>query len=342
MDISEVKTVRIRNFSLETALRDDSTPFVIKRNNIPQIFCVTIYRNGETSTSRGYVSASIIKILREADPEPRGVKDNLSWTFSIVDVNGVGKYYQSFVKENVAHFHYDITISKLLERSVLLEQYDEFLPDDVFTLRIELSCMSYIGPSIQKDISVDIQFLKDANVRKEDYATNPSGTFMANHSECDSGQLFMIMLGALTYILMARKRFFIDDANAQLHKDLLLLSDPMDDIKSMYLSSNPIYKLINFLKRKLVKEFNESSNLAADVLAKENQYSQKLGEVFNRMEKLCETPGIKLVISKLEGVLPSVLSWTVHIKNIDAENPVRNEKLSVSEEYRPENEEIEG
>lgn len=336
MDIAEVKTIQIKNFSLETAFRDDNTHFVIKRNNISQIFCLTIYRNGETSASRGYVSASIIKILKEADPEPRGVKDNLSWTFSVVDVNGVGKYYQSFVKENVAHFHYDISIPKLLERAVLLEQHDEFLPEDILTLRIELSCMSYIGPSIQKDISVDIQFLKEARVRRENNASqvcvNPHGTF--SQLECDSGQLFMIMLGALTYILMTRKRFFINAANAQLHKDMLLLSDPMDDITSTYLSLNPIYKLINSLKRKLMKELDRSNHLTSDVLAKEDQYLQKLGEVFNRMEKLCETPGIQFVLCKLDGALPSLLSWDIHIQNIGDGNPLEIEKPSEEKEYK--------
>ncbi|GFU17349.1 uncharacterized protein NPIL_162871 [Nephila pilipes] len=297
------------------------------------------------STSRGYVSVSIIKIMREADPEPCGFKDNLSWTFSVVDVNGVGKYYQSFVKENVAHFHYDITIPKLLERAVLLNQSDEFLPEDVLTLRIELSCMSYIGPSIQKDIPVDIQLLKEVQVMKEDdgpqqYA-DPSETFMPKMLECDSGKLFMIMLGVLKYILVTRKRFFINATNAELHKDLLLLSDPMDDIKSTYLGSNPIFQLINALKRRLVKEFEDSTHLAADVLAKEDQYLQKLDEVFDRMEKHCEMPNNRFVICKLNGALPPLLSWTVRIERTGNGNSIENHKPQKGRKYRFEKEGIE-
>ncbi|GFX86659.1 hypothetical protein TNCV_1408581 [Trichonephila clavipes] len=87
-----------------------------------------------------------------------------------------------------------MTIPKLLERVFLLEQYDEFLPEDVLTLRIESSCMSYMGLSIQKDISVEIKFLKDANVTKKDGA-NPSGTFMANQLERDSNELFIVIIG---------------------------------------------------------------------------------------------------------------------------------------------------
>ncbi|GFX86658.1 hypothetical protein TNCV_1408571 [Trichonephila clavipes] len=52
-------------------------------------------------------------------------------------------------------------------------------------------------------------------------------------------------------------------------------------------------------------------------------------------------PDIEFIISKLKGVLPSLLSWIVHIKNIGDRNLVRNENLSVSEECISEKEDVE-
>ncbi|GFY65978.1 uncharacterized protein TNIN_229001 [Trichonephila inaurata madagascariensis] len=279
MDITDAKTFRIENFSSSGHFIEGY--FSIKRNNMCQMFHVLLYPNGRDLDSRGYVSIIIYKLMRDIDGEPIGEKDDLSWIFSVIDVNGEGKYFRSVVKENIAHYYYEIAELRFLKRSVLLEQADEFLPGDVLTVRIEMSCMSYTGPTDQRDFAFHGLFLRDASTNDDDnnlrFAEGAFGVFEAKRAEFDPIELLYNLVGFLKIFFSFRKRSCIESNTKAMEIDLLSMTDSMDEVKSTYLSSHPLFQIYMALKEKIRKVYSEPpSPNSADISTKENLYFDKL------------------------------------------------------------------
>ncbi|GFX86656.1 hypothetical protein TNCV_1408551 [Trichonephila clavipes] len=92
-------------------------------------------------------------------------QDDLKWTFSVVDIHGNCKYSQSFIAANQDDFYrYSMLIPNIFNSAVLLEQSDVFLPEDVLTLKIALTCPFYRGPLFQeKDTTTYIQLFRNAD-----------------------------------------------------------------------------------------------------------------------------------------------------------------------------------
>ncbi|GFS99566.1 uncharacterized protein NPIL_456911 [Nephila pilipes] len=341
MDISDVKAIRIKKFSYGEFYEIGHTQFSIKRNNISQLFDVLLFPNGRDLDSRGYVSIIIYKLMREPDRESIGEKDNLSWTFSVINVNGEGKFFQSVVKENIAHYYYEIAETKFLKRSVLLGQADEFLPENVLTVRIELSCMSYRGPIEQRDFAFHTPFLMDAQKVNNDGLGNDLlvedafGVFEAKRVECDSCELLENLVGYLRMIFENRLSFRTKSESDEMRKDLLATTDAMDEVKSTYLDSNRLFQICMALKKNLRKVYNEPPcPVDADVLAKEDLYSEKLIFVQSRIEKLRFIPNVRFVFRELDEIQHPWLSWSMNVKRMDDGNPGEIENLPEKEEYK--------
>ncbi|GFQ90007.1 BTB domain-containing protein [Trichonephila clavata] len=172
LQVEDTKYVKIENFSQVNHCQKARDYFVLRRNPFLQLFCITVYPNGMSPETQGYISIHLYKCFR--DPDGYGYlkmfsganKDSFSWTLSVVDVNGTGKLYQSYAKENSAYFPYNIILPNFLERSVILKQVDELLPGDVLTMKCELYGILCSSPFLEKkhfQKNVDFQRSKTSN-----------------------------------------------------------------------------------------------------------------------------------------------------------------------------------
>ncbi|GFR01296.1 hypothetical protein TNCT_585621 [Trichonephila clavata] len=173
MNISEVKTVQIRSFSRKVTLQNITTcaGLKIRRNNcIVQAFEVDIFL---TSSYKDSICVRIDEKWLKPNKAP--VEDNLTWTFSVVDVHGDCKYSQSFIVTNSAFYGYSMLIPNIFNSSVLLEQSDVLLPEDELTLKIALTCPFYRGPLTRKANTTNTQLFRSAD---------PTGTSIKSHLNC--------------------------------------------------------------------------------------------------------------------------------------------------------------
>ncbi|GFX26764.1 uncharacterized protein TNCV_1839371 [Trichonephila clavipes] len=270
--------------------------------------------------------------MRDIDGEPIGEKNDLSWTFSVIDVNGVGKYFRSVVKENIAHYYYEIAELRFLKRSVLLGQADEFLPGDVLTVRIEVSCMSYTGPTDQRDFAFHGLFLKDASTNDDDnnlrLAEGAFGAFEAKRVEFDPIELLCNLVGFLKIFFSCRTRSCIGSNTKAMRIDLLSMTDSMDKVKSTYLGAHPLFQIYMALKEKIRKVYSEPpSPISADISAKENLYFDKLIFVESRIGRLSSMPKVRFFFRKLNETQHPWLSWSIEIEKIDDGDPVVTQSI---------------
>ncbi|GFR16486.1 hypothetical protein TNCT_83301 [Trichonephila clavata] len=121
------------------------------------------------------------------------------------------------------------------------------------------------------------------------------------------------------------------------HLNLVLytLADPIDDVHETYLRTHPLFQLLNALKRLLKKELHESTPPSDDLLEKENKYLEELHYISIRMKQIYDNSCVRFSIRKLEGVLSSLLSWSLHIEKIGdknskgIENPSRRKHIDL-------------
>ncbi|GFX86708.1 uncharacterized protein TNCV_1409051 [Trichonephila clavipes] len=329
--IADVKTIQVRNFSRDNLYKDERAHFVVKRkNHTSEIFSVLVYRNGIDSTCREYVSVEIFKVHKESDPEAVGLKDNLSWTLSVVGIDDVGKYYQSFVENNTPNEFYSVRVLKFLERSVILEQSDELLPCDVLTLRVELSGMSYPTISPSANIMFQIPFLKDAEDHKENaeeqLAVCHSRLVCATRVESDLALIFVNLINALVFMFRFRKDFQGNEVGVEGSKHFLPLTDPMDEIKSLYLGSNPLFQTYVSLNTKFRKSLDNMCHLSEEILEEENMYLEKLEVLSNVMGCVYAMPGVRFVFGEPKDSCLPWLSWVVGVEKVGSENPFEARK----------------
>ncbi|GFQ90005.1 uncharacterized protein TNCT_369821 [Trichonephila clavata] len=323
--IVDVKIIQIKNFSRENLYKDERAHFVIEgKNRRSEIFSVLVYRNGLDSTCREYVSVQIFKVHKESDPDAADLKDTLSWTLSVVGVDDVGKYYQSFVESNTPNEFYFVRVPRFIERSVILEQSDELLPCDVLTLRIELSGMSYTTLSPSGNIMFQMPFLKDSEDQKENEEEQlvvcHSRLVSATRVESDLALLFVNLINMLVFMFRFRKDFQGNEVGVEGAKHFLPLIDPMDEIKSLYLGSNPLFQTYLSLNTKFRNSLSRMCHLGEEILEEENIYLEKLEVLSNIMECIYSMPDVRFVFSEPEGGCLPWLSWTVDVEKVGSEN----------------------
>ncbi|GFW04534.1 BTB domain-containing protein [Trichonephila clavipes] len=132
---------------LDMQIKDFSTTNYVFRGRMRQgkyEFVVAIHPRGIGKRTKDYVLVQINEILNSQSlfGKSGGI---LKGTVNIVDVDGVARFHRYFVREpsstKRAHFkhNYDYVGEKAFLRSFILERANEFLVDDVLTLRFEIS-----------------------------------------------------------------------------------------------------------------------------------------------------------------------------------------------------------
>ncbi|GBN43010.1 hypothetical protein AVEN_214004-1 [Araneus ventricosus] len=154
--VDDVKDIQIKKFSCVRDCQNEHIHFVRKKNFYGQLYAVHVYPDGISSENQGYVSIKVSKVLKDPDTIPDVGYDNITWTFSVVDVGGHGRYYQSVVKESVMNLPYQIEIPMFLRRSFVLERADELLPGDELTIRCEASFVFYSVQALLDDLVFDV------------------------------------------------------------------------------------------------------------------------------------------------------------------------------------------
>ncbi|GFY74236.1 BTB domain-containing protein [Trichonephila inaurata madagascariensis] len=108
-------------------------------------FAVAVHPRGMGKKTKDYVLVQINEILNSLSLVGKS-NDILKGTVSIVDIDGVARFHRSFERAPTcpterAHFKQknDYVGEKTFSRSFILERADEFLVDDVLTLRFEIS-----------------------------------------------------------------------------------------------------------------------------------------------------------------------------------------------------------
>ncbi|GFY63044.1 uncharacterized protein TNIN_294421 [Trichonephila inaurata madagascariensis] len=252
------KNIVIENFSFINQTEEYYTCLQPRRTYYPRLFKVIVYPNGTRAGNKDYIVVKIRKYLKDADPLQRYSYDIITWTLSVTDVRGVGRYYQSFTKENIVHFPYKIEIV-FLKRSILLEQADEFLPGDALTIRCEAFFLSYPGPTIEKNCKnlrswvfedYSHRFKKESNGKKPyqriDYKN------IVEKGEKDLIRNMYSLLQTLQKI----KKNTISSESLKYWKEFLLKDIDSHELFSTYLSLNPIFQTYCRIKRKLIRKLD--------------------------------------------------------------------------------------
>ncbi|KAF8796264.1 hypothetical protein HNY73_000660 [Argiope bruennichi] len=324
-DIYEVKDVQIENFS--SANRCNRVKFEVKRDVLSQLFFVTVYPKDVSSK---YLRMHLTRIKNDPNSEMR--KDFLSWTLSIVDVNGGGRYYQTFVKENFANIPYVIDVPDFLDLSVLQEQSEELLPGDVLTVRCELYCISTVIPSYisRNTHSMSTSFINNFGCFQTDVSdTKNLKSLWDEHwikidksqpIEYDIARLFRLNLDMLMLILKCRK-FNMDSDILKKHSEELSLLDAADEVRKTYMFS-PLFKTYLRLKERLRKEINDPSPLSEDAKKKEERYLEELHSISLRMDIVLEISYGHAILNDdadFDQPLSQGISWSVEFRTPDEE-----------------------
>ncbi|GIX75950.1 uncharacterized protein CDAR_291701 [Caerostris darwini] len=344
--MDDVKDIRIKHFSSTDQCGETHEYFVLKRNPFFQIFCVSIHPNGMSSKTQGFVSVQIFKVLRDPDSFLATSRDSLSWTLSVVDSNGVAKYYQSYVKENVVHFPYNMVVSDFLDRSILLKQADELLPSDVLTVRCELSCMFYSSsPTTEPELprrmwvleNIKPSAIEDWN-KDNDFQPNQNGVVSdgIGHVELELGKMMSTTLDTMMMALVCRMSN-MDSAGLEFQKNLLTKSDPTDEVRRTYLGSNKLFKTYIGLKNVLKKVLDDERPLSERSQPKDALYFGKLYSMSLGRKKYQLMEMLDLMVKVNDGHPPvlTCLSWSSE-KN----TTVQEQILSKSEVKWDEGEEL--
>ncbi|GBL93531.1 hypothetical protein AVEN_59718-1 [Araneus ventricosus] len=99
------------------------------------LFSALVLPNGNCTENDGWV----VVLINETMHFLSFLHDDdlLTWTVSVIDIEGNSRLPISFTKSPFART--DLSDLKYLERSFILNQADELLPDDVLTLRFDIS-----------------------------------------------------------------------------------------------------------------------------------------------------------------------------------------------------------
>ncbi|GFW53027.1 uncharacterized protein TNCV_130921 [Trichonephila clavipes] len=274
-----VKDIQIRNFSIVDHCSKAREYFVIRGDEFPVIFCVSVFPNGLYSNHQDAVSVQFFKLIIDRDTSPCIQKHNVSWTLSIVDINGEGHYYQSFSKDNVTGYPYNLVVTNFKKRTAILEDAETLLPGDVLTVRCEFFCVSEMY--MTKKTSLCEKWLLTYNrVWAEEIWNNSNGiSFVENfdgyddfyvtyairlnleYSEDDTYSIGCLcrqmdsIIGTFLNIFVTYVSYMnLADLDSQLDTWAKLIRT--DKCRGTYLECNCIFQAYIIIKEKLRKEYN--------------------------------------------------------------------------------------
>ncbi|KAF8788988.1 TD and POZ domain-containing protein 4 [Argiope bruennichi] len=170
--VDDVKDIQIKCFSSISDCQIEHIHFVRKKHFYGQLYAVHVYPNGIPSEKQGYISVKVSKVLKDPYSIPGVGYDCITWTFSIVDSNGHGRYYQTVAKESVVNLPYLIEIPKFLTRSFVLRRASELLPGDILTVRCEVSFVFYSVQALHDDLVFDVNPFHEKERFNEDFEEN--------------------------------------------------------------------------------------------------------------------------------------------------------------------------
>ncbi|GFT53401.1 uncharacterized protein NPIL_691091 [Nephila pilipes] len=292
----------IENFSLINQTEEYYGLLETRKSYYPRLFKVTVYPNGIRAGSEDYISVEVRKYLKDPDPLNRYSSDIITWTLSIVDVSGMGRYYQTFSKENIVHFPYRMEIVHFLKRSILLEKADEFLPGDVLTVRCEVLFLSYPGPAIEKNGFLrSWAFDKNLSQRMKKKYKDTIPYRRDNYKNIiEKGEKELISnMNNLLRTLCEKREDRLQPESVKYWKNTLIKDIDSDELFRTYLSSSPIFQTYSRIKLKLMRKLgmigehtSEYQNLESDLCTPWNKTKQQLRSM---LKKQNEEQNVKLV-----------------------------------------------
>ncbi|GIX98730.1 uncharacterized protein CEXT_24321 [Caerostris extrusa] len=245
------KNIQLRNLSSINQSVTEYAYFEPKRSYYPRLFKVIVSLHQE---NKDYVTIDIKKNLNDCDPLNRFAYDIITWTFSIIDIEGVGRYYQSFTKENIVHFPYVIQIPDFVKKTVIFEQADELIPNGILTISCEVSFMSYPGPAIEKNHRLGCWTFEEyrpqvREKRKEEEIclNNDCEKIIYENEKKLVNDMFHFLKTIEKY-----KEDDLEEKSVEYWKKTLLRDLASDELFRTYLHFNPIFQTYSRLKRKLM------------------------------------------------------------------------------------------
>ncbi|GBM50726.1 hypothetical protein AVEN_111031-1 [Araneus ventricosus] len=256
MQIYDVKDIKIGNFSNSDLCRKSGASFGLKRAN-DQFFLVEVHPNGISPQHQEYVSVEILILPEKARAWSYVNNACLYWTLSVVDLNGSKRCCQSFAIENVVHFPKPEKVTHFLKRSFLLNQADELLPEDVLTVRCELSEI-YSTSSVEFLVpkTFDSACFEEG---KENSDLKPLG--ISNIDTARKAQISLELHKICSTMICLKHHllfpFGMNESYQESIKTMLANDDACDEIRQTYLSSDLTFRVYLYLKEKLRKSLND-------------------------------------------------------------------------------------
>ncbi|GBM45101.1 hypothetical protein AVEN_251833-1 [Araneus ventricosus] len=264
----EISYIDVRSNLEDHRISHSSRIVQLNEGYYPQTFRVIIFSDG---ANLEYFSIEIFKILNY-EPIDEYAFDEITWTFSIVDVNGIGKFFQSFSKENFVDSPYKINIPNFIKSIVVLEQAEELLPGDELTLRCEVFSMSFPGKYLITSDTSLARYIRFYEKYEPSLRTDTPAVIMVLQSEerlirdiCN----FLINLKDL-------KNNKIELKSVDLLKQELLKRNKSDELLRAYLAFDPLFQTYRRLERKVMECVNLKEVVEPECLIPWQQLKEKL------------------------------------------------------------------
>ncbi|KAF8778402.1 hypothetical protein HNY73_015126 [Argiope bruennichi] len=179
-----VLVLKTENFSSGDIKPQEET-FIPKFFNGLYAFSVSVFPNGSCPIYAGYVSLVVkSSMTSDQDLTAMGSSNSMCCTASIIDISGERRYSQSFGIDTIIFTDcYIPGLERFIKRSTLLSQKEEFLPDDVLTMRFEFSLKSNQELASLSKIA---EFLPSLLVE----TLNFKGSGIDNNAVCDFTEVF--------------------------------------------------------------------------------------------------------------------------------------------------------
>ncbi|GFT63608.1 uncharacterized protein NPIL_308571 [Nephila pilipes] len=277
VQVNDVKDIKIVKFSSANSDDNAHSYFAPKTKRESQIFSVFVYPRGLSSEFKDYVSVQLCRVGNDFDPSSKTDIDSASWTLCIVDVNGCGRYYQSFSKDNVKYFPYYIDIVHFIKRSVLLDQAEELLPDDALTVRCELSYMFHELPNNNGyELFLHVLDNEESDITKKMVNDGPleivKKQTKTNWLFHGAELVIPYIIEMLSFLVVGVKCSY-SSSSVEFWEEKLNSRDARDEIRRTYLSRNPIFITYNRIKTKVRKSLADTASLK-NVVMKEDVFEK--------------------------------------------------------------------
>ncbi|GBN86252.1 hypothetical protein AVEN_222653-1 [Araneus ventricosus] len=245
LDQAVTKEIKILNF--HSYLKNNIFLFgnetvQLNKGYYPQSFKVRIFEHGRNCDIK-------IEIAKKYNYEPidEYAHDEITWTFSIVDINGIGRFIQSFTGVNFINFPFEFEIPVFITYSKLLEQTEELIPNDILTVRCEVFSKSFPGTKLTTS-NIGLHW-DQIHLKYEPLEIDPYLVKTVPESE---KHLIREMLNFLLN-LNALKNKNIDLQAINILKEKLK-RNKYDELLRTYMCGNPVFQAYRRLKRKIMEE----------------------------------------------------------------------------------------